>query len=62
MKVEVYNKRGLYSRDHVLIIEDETVTFDTADGEYGRPVFPLQVLEDKIKEYKLKRDENRTHI
>lgn len=62
MTVEVYKNTGLYGRDHVLYIEDDWVIFDTADEEYNRGGFPLQLLEDKIKEYKKKRDENLPHI
>ena len=63
MTLTVYWKeQAKYGRDHLLVIEDEMVKFDTADEEYGLAIFPLEVLEQAIKEYKQKRDENLPHF
>jgi hypothetical protein len=58
----IYYQEGLYGRDHILIIENDMVMFDTADEEYGVAKLSLKALEAEIQIYKQKRDENLPHI
>lgn len=50
--MNVITKEVNYGRTGYLSIRAGKVLFDTSDGEYGPVSFPLQDLEDAIKEYK----------
>lgn len=43
-----------YDRTASLELEDDKVIFDCSDGEYGPIQFPLEQLEEAIKQHKNK--------
>ena len=56
--MKVINEEVRYGRMAILEIFDDTVLFDTSDGEYGPFEFPLSYLEEAIERYKKERDES----
>lgn len=54
MKTEVINQEVEWSRNGVLWFENNTIFFDTSDGEYGPLQFPIELLEEKLQEHKQK--------
>ncbi len=57
----VYEQEVNYGRFGLLKLVDDNVTFDTSDGEYGVVVLPITLLEEALKQHKIKQNENLAH-
>jgi hypothetical protein len=57
----VYEQEVNYGRFGLLKLVDNNVTFDTSDGEYGIVVLPITLLEEALKQHKMKQDEDLAH-
>jgi len=55
--MNVINVEVKWGRTAYIDIENDMVIFDTSGEEYGPVAFPLQQLEDAIKEYKEKKEQ-----
>ncbi len=57
----VYEQEVNYGRFGLLKLVDDNITFDTSDGEYGVVVLPITLLEEALKQHKIKQNENLAH-
>ncbi len=50
----VVAEEAKYGRSAILVLRENEVLFDMADGEYGVGVLSIEELEEKLKEHKMK--------